>query len=62
MATYDFTSMYTILPLQDLKETLGYLLQKPTQASNLKRARILVLRQDGTLEWIAAGRQSEIDT
>jgi len=62
LATYDFTSMYTTLPLRDLKERLGNLLDSVYQHRlQTSRARILMLKQDGTFEWIAAGRRSETD-
>lgn len=62
MATYYFTSMYTTLPVQDIKKRLEKLLDSIYQhRRQTLRGRILMLGQYGTFKWIAAGRRSEMD-
>jgi hypothetical protein len=52
MSTYDFTSMYTTLSLEDLKERIGSLIKEIFDRRLVaSRARFLVVDVDGTYLW-----------
>ena len=60
LATYDFTSMYTMISLEDLKLRLNKLLERIFDARfSDSRQRYIKLSKDGTFEWITTVRETD---
>jgi len=58
LSTYDFTSMYTTLPLEDLKLRIGKLLKDIFRARfDSNRVKFLIVCEDDTFEWITGNRR-----
>jgi hypothetical protein len=62
LATYDFTSMYTMISLEDLKIRLSNLLERIfSERYNDSRRRYILLSKDGTFQWISTIREPSAD-
>ena len=60
--TFDFSTMYTTLPLPDMKLRLRKLVETIFERRlSVSRARFLLVRRDGSSEWINSRRTVDAD-